>query len=190
MPNEILDDNFNEAENENFAFILTGESTSLLFEAAKWAKISSLVIIGLTGFKLFSLLYRIYALGNSALFEGFSGKILNIINIIEPILTILVSSLLYSFSDTFIKGYKYDRDDLIDKSFLNLLKYYKFSVIIVGISFLISAIYFIFRSNELSSVIQYLIFIIPIGLLVLFFFQNKFPNSEVSDIQNNSTENK
>lgn len=181
MNEELLDDDLNIKEGNDVGFILTETATFNLYEAAKWAKISALVIIGFSGFKLISMLYLIYPNINYV-------STISIINLLEQILTIIVTTFLYSFGDKFLKGYKENSDDLVDKSVLNLHKYYKFSVFVVAISVSISVL-FLLINGDLKDVIKYLFFIIPVGLLGFYFYQNRDANSTIND-QNNSTENK
>jgi hypothetical protein len=166
---------------------LTETATFNLYEAAKWAKISALVIIGFSSFNVISIFYRIYVNRSSILLEGISNTI-NFISLLEPILTIIATSFLYSFGDKFLKGYKEDSDDLVDNSFLNLHKFYKFSVFVIAISVSISVL-FLLINGDLKYAIKYLFFIIPVGLLGFYFYQNRDANSTIND-QNNSTENK
>jgi hypothetical protein len=181
MNEELLDDDLHPKEGSDAGFILTETSTFHLYEAAKWAKISALVIIGFSGFKLISMLYLIYPNINYV-------STISIINLLEQILTIIVTTFLYSFGDKFLKGYKENSDDLVDKSVLNLHKFYKFSVFVVAISISISVI-FLLINGDLKDAIKYLFFIIPVGLLGFYFYQNQDANSTINN-QNNSTENK
>jgi hypothetical protein len=181
MNEELLDDDLNLKEANDVGFILTETATFNLYEAAKWAKISALVIIGFSGFKLISMLYLIYPNINYV-------SAISIINLLEQILTIIVTTFLYSFGDKFLKGYKENSDDLVDKSVLNLHKYYKFSVFVVAISVSISVL-FLLINGDLKDAIKYLFFIIPVGLLGFYFYQNQDTNSTINN-QNNSTENK
>jgi hypothetical protein len=181
MNEELLDDDLHSKEGNDAGFILTETSTFHLYEAAKWAKISALVIIGFSGFKLISMLYLIYPNINYV-------STISIINLLEQILTIIVTTFLYSFGDKFLKGYKENSDDLVDKSVLNLHKYYKFSVFVVAISISISVI-FLLINGDLNDAIKYLFFIIPVGLLGFYFYQNRDANNTINN-QNNSTENK
>jgi hypothetical protein len=181
MNEELLDEDLHSKEGNDAGFILTETSTFHLYEAAKWAKISALVIIGFSGFKLISMLYLIYPNINYV-------STISIINLLEQILTIIVTTFLYSFGDKFLKGYKENSDDLVDKSVLNLHKYYKFSVFVVAISVSISVL-FLLINGDLNDAIKYLFFIIPVGLLGFYFYQNQDANSTVNN-QNNSTENK
>jgi chromate transport protein ChrA len=182
MNEELLDDDLHSKEGNDAGFILTETSTFNLYEAAKWARISALVIIGFSSFKVISLFYYIYVNRNYILNTN------SFISLLEPIMTIIVTTFLYSFGDKFLKGYKEDSDDMVDKSFLNLHKFYKFSVFVVAISISISVI-FLLINGDLNDVIKYLFFIIPVGLLGFYFYQNQDANSTVNN-QNNSTENK
>jgi hypothetical protein len=55
MNEELLDDDLQTKEANDVGFILTEAATYYLYEAAKWAKISALVIIGFSSFKLISI---------------------------------------------------------------------------------------------------------------------------------------
>jgi hypothetical protein len=187
MNEELLDEDLQSKEGSDAGFILTETSTFHLYEAAKWARISALVIIGFSGFKLISLLYQIFSYKSNSLLNVIDMTY-SFISLVEPTLTIVVASFLFTFGDNFLKGYKEDSDDLIDKSLFNLYKYYKFSVIVVAISISISVI-FLLLNGDLNDAIKYLFFIIPVGLLGFYFYQNQDANSTVNN-QNNSTENK
>jgi hypothetical protein len=187
MNEELLDEDLHSKEGNDAGFILTETSTFNLYEAAKWARISALVIMGFSGFKLISLFYRFYINRINILLEVISNTI-TLISLFEDIMTIVVTYFLYSFGDKFLKGYKEDSDDLIDKSFLNLHKFYKFSIFIVALGLSISFISLLIN-GDLKDVIKYLFFIIPVGLLGFYFYQNRDANSTVNN-QNNSTENK
>jgi hypothetical protein len=187
MNEKLLDDDLQTKEANDVGFILTEAATYYLYEAAKWAKISALVIIGFSSFKLISIFYYIFVTRSSTLLEALSSNI-SIINILELIMTIIVTTFLYSFGDKFLKGYKEDSDNLVDKSVLNLHKFYKFSVLLVAINLLIS-ILFLLINGDLEDVYKYLFFIIPVGLLGFYFYQNQDTFNTVND-QDNSTENK
>ena len=182
---EILDDNMFSEQNKESGFILTESSTFYLFEAAKWAKIVAILIIGLKAFNIFFQLYRNSIFQNNEFSSNFS---LSLISLIDPVLSIIVALFLYSFGHNFIKGYRADSDDFIDKSLINLHKYFKFSIIIIGFSILITLFYQLFEN--IGEVFKIVVFIIPVGLLLFYFYQNKDANTKEIDNQYDDTENK
>lgn len=185
MQDEILDDDLSHNESEDGSFILTEKSTLNLYEAAKWARISALITIILTGYKFIMSVVQLSNIKSSIISEGLSYHIWSFIGLIESALTVSVTLLLFFFSNDFIKGYNLDNDDLIDNSFINLSKFFKYSVIIIGLSLIISVGYILYSVN-----FKYLILVIPIALLAVYFYQNGIFNSNKDDAKEISTENK
>ena len=185
MENELLDDNMGSQTDNDVGFILTQKSTYNLYQAAKWARIVSVLIIGLHAFSIFSLFFQLYTIKTSTLLESLSFDYLRFI---DPISSIVVAVFLFYFGNNFIKGYAADNDELIDNSLINLQKYFKFSIFVSLIGVMSILVYsFLENFNEFF---KSLIIIIPVGLLLFYFYQNRESNTIDSDNHLDSTENK
>lgn len=175
MPEDILDDSLESNDNKNGLnhFILTKKATLYLYKAAQWARVLAVIVILLSFYRFANSIINLSSTRTIIGSESISSRLWGFLDLIPIIFIIGANICLITFSNNFIKGYNLDSDNLIDSSIKNLQYFFTYSAITVGLSIVITIV-----SVFYSEISKYLILVIPVALLILFFYQNNILDND------------